>query len=170
MWFKQLADHTHSLGWLVSYPYDWLKQCFDRNPALHVIVYTTPSRTVRGVYTLQQIPVCAICADWYINEMEIKHIFRVPTELYKRSWNMRRRKGDLGIPLEILVFWVCISQRLFLVLSFFHSFLFSIITQLLSKITHGDWPENPVINLNNHLQVIITVKAQKQDGGYLCRC
>ena len=26
-----------------------------------------------------------------------------------------------------------------------------------------------VINLN-HLQVIITAKARKQDGGYLCKC
>ena len=67
------------------------------------------------------------------------------------------------MPLEILVFQVYISQRLVFVLSFFHSFLFSIITQL-SK------TENPVINLNNHLQVIITVKAQKQDAGYFCKC
>ena len=40
----------------------------------------------------------------------------------------------------------------------------------LSKILRGDWLEIYVINLDNHLQVIIIVKGQKQDGDYLCKC
>ena len=38
----------------------------------------------------------------------------------------------------------------------------------ISKIPRADWPENFVIILDIHLQVNITVKARKQDGGYLC--
>ena len=47
---------------------------------------------------------------------------------------------------------------------------FSIITQVIIENPRGDCLEIYVINVNNHLQVIITVKTQKQDDGYLCKC
>ena len=42
------------------------------------------------------------------------------------------------------------------------------ITQVIIENPPGDWPENYVINLDNHQQLNITAKAQKQDGSYLC--
>ena len=34
----------------------------------------------------------------------------------------------------------------------------------------GDGSESHITNLNNHLQLNITVKAQKQGGSYLHKC